>query len=188
MGILALGALSVVLAELLAREVSHLTSEISSDAHLLLKSNNRGVLTSVSTAVSKITLTIAFKILAEHLVATTRASVASMALVASMTIVSITTKTRVASTSAQTMALAMEELARDTVRVRRAVTSSSLHLKRRTRARAVDTVRDNPRRQRRLTNSSSNSTRTTRARRVDMVATRDKATVATATNGEIEGC
>ena len=95
-------------------------------------------------------------------------------------------KTRVASATA----LAMEELAGDTVRVRRELTSSSVNSRRRTRPRrdtvpAADTVRDNSTRPRRAINLSSSSIRITRARRVAMVAKGDRATVATV---DIEGC
>merc|ERR1711997_197017 len=138
--------------------VSLLTSDSSIKTPMLLKGKIDTVLTLVSMAVFRVALTITLTVLADPLVATTNLSVASMA-----------SKTRVASATA----LAMEELARDTVRVRRDLISSSVNSRRRTRAR------------REVISSSVNSIRITRARRVAMVAKGDRATVATV---DIEGC
>merc|ERR1712156_1044669 len=146
---LALGALSLVLAVLLLKEVSLITSDSSTKTLMLLKGKIASVLTLASMAVSRIALTKALPVLADPLVATTKLSVASMA-----------SKTRVASATA----LAMEELARGTARVRRDLTSSSVNSRRHTRARkeavpAADTVRDNSTRSRRPINLSSSSIR-----------------------------
>merc|ERR1712156_656573 len=154
----ALGALSLVLAVLLLKEVSLITSDSSTKTPMLLKGKIASVLTLASMVVSRIALTKALPVLADPLVATTKLSVASMA-----------SKTRVASASA----LAMEELARGTARVRRDLTSSSVNSRRHTRARKE------------VTSSSVNSRRLTRARREAMVAKEDRATVATV---DIEGC